>query len=88
MAVQLGLLARYKEMNMKKLLVLGALALSNIAMGSAFCSGYKDGYKAGYCHQVAMCMAPMAPMCPMPGMGETTYQSGYNRGFLAGLNAR
>jgi hypothetical protein len=51
---------------------------------SPFCSGYKVGFKAGYCHNKTVCFAPM-PFCPSPGFGESTYQDGYNRGFVDGM---
>lgn len=59
-----------------------------IAQDGGFCEGWEAGYKAGYCYQQANCLAPLVPLCPLAGLGEDNYQGGYNRGFLAGLNAR
>ena len=56
--------------------------------GSGFCSGYKDGYAAGWCYQENLCLPPLAPLCPLPRIGENGYQDGYNRGFMDGLHAR
>lgn len=74
---------------MKKVLLAVLLfASSALAFGDDFCNGYQEGYKAGYCHNDQFCIPPIPPMCPMPNMGESTFQDGYNRGFLAGLSAR
>lgn len=71
---------------MKKFIIAAAafLALSSTAYASSFCDGYKEGYKAGKCYPKKNCLPPMPPMCPMAGMGETSYQDGYNRGFSEG----
>lgn len=55
---------------------------------SVYCQGWADGYKAGYCYGKFACLPPLVPLCPLPRLGESTYMDGYNRGFLAGLNAR
>jgi hypothetical protein len=54
---------------------------------SAFCEGFHAGYNAGWCYQQYGCLQPLPPLCPLPNLGESTYQDGYNRGFLAGLHA-
>ncbi len=59
-----------------------------VAQASAFCDGWEAGYKAGYCYRQFACLSPLVPLCPLPRLGESTYMDGYNRGFLAGLNAR
>lgn len=64
------------------------IMITQAALASAFCDGYKDGYKAGYCYQQFGCIPPIPPICPIPNVGETTYQDGYNRGFIAGLSSR
>ncbi|MGA2091777.1 MAG: hypothetical protein ABSH16_00010 [Sedimentisphaerales bacterium] len=53
---------------------------------SGFCEGWENGWKAGYCYGDTYCMAPLAPLCPLPRLGEDSYQGGYNRGFIAGIN--
>lgn len=55
---------------------------------TGFCAGYQDGYVEGYCYEQFGCLRPLAPLCPLARLGETTYQDGYNRGFIAGMNAR
>jgi hypothetical protein len=52
---------------------------------TGFCAGWEEGYKAGYCYEEYFCMAPVAPICPIPRIGEDTYQGGYNRGFIRGM---
>lgn len=61
---------------------------STPVLASPFCDGWTDGYKAGYCYRQSGCIEPLVPLCPLPHLGENTYQDGYNRGFLAGLNSR
>lgn len=53
-----------------------------------FCDGWKDGYKNGYCFKDYTCIAPIAPVCPVPYPGMDTYKDGYNRGFLFGVSER
>lgn len=54
-----------------------------------YSNGWTSGYKAGWCYgQGYGCIEPMVPMCPMPRMGEQGFKDGYNRGFIAGINAR
>ncbi|MFH1771358.1 MAG: hypothetical protein ABH872_00905 [Candidatus Omnitrophota bacterium] len=55
---------------------------------NGFCTGYQDGYAAGWCYQDNFCIEPIPPICPIPKIGENGYQDGYNRGFLDGLRAR
>ena len=64
------------------------LFVSSEALASAFCDGWEHGYVAGYCYKQFGCLKPLVPLCPLPDLGENTYQGGYNRGFLAGLNAQ
>ncbi len=58
------------------------------ARADAYCSGYQAGYKAGYCHREQFCLPPLPPLCPLPELGERSYQDAYNRGFLEGLSAQ
>lgn len=60
----------------------------SLAFASSFCDGWAAGYKAGYCYQKYGCISPMIPICPIPNVGENTYQDGYNRGFATGMKAR
>jgi hypothetical protein len=55
----------------------------------AFQSGFKDGYKKGYCFEKINCVSPPPPVAPIPKPGESglSYQDGYNRGFKMGLDA-
>lgn len=49
--------------------------------------GFKVGYKEGYCYNDFGCIAPIAPITPIPYIGESnnSYQDGYNRGFKMGM---
>ncbi len=70
-------------------LVFGAAVLiTSPAFASAFCEGYQAGYKAGYCYQQYGCIPPIPPICPIPNVGESTFQDGYNRGFVEGASRR
>jgi hypothetical protein len=76
---------------MKKLLIALMLTIS-IAQAtrdnSGFCAGWEDGYKSGWCYQEMYCLPPLTPLCPLPRLGEDSYQGGYNRGFIQGINDR
>ena len=79
--------------SMKRLLfilvTLASLGLfAQVAYASAFCDGYQAGFKAGACYQQFGCIPPIPPICPIPAIGESTYQDGYNRGFLEGTGRR
>ena len=75
---------------MKKLIIF-LLIISippDVLAYGAFCDGFKAGYKAGYCYGKPYCIARTPPICPVPYIGENSYNDGYNRGFLEGLNDR
>jgi hypothetical protein len=60
---------------------------SSAALASDYCDGYKEGYKQGYCYGKYGCIPPIPPICPIPNIGESTYQHGYNRGVIEGQRA-
>jgi hypothetical protein len=73
----------------KTLFIILFCAAALFAYGdTGFCEGWEAGYVAGYCYNQYSCLAPLVPLCPLPRLNEDSYQGGYNRGFLAGLNAR
>lgn len=72
---------------MKKLIFIGLLFISAYAQ-SPFCEGFKAGYVAGYCYGEYSCLEPLPPLCPLPKLGEYSFQHGYNRGFLLGLSKK
>ena len=54
-----------------------------------FCNGWRNGYVEGYCYNSrGVCLTPIVPICPLPGISGNSYSEGYNRGFLAGLSRR
>ncbi len=77
---------------MKKALfaaVIGSVLIaSGMAKASDYCDGFQSGYKAGYCYRQFGCIPPIPPICPIPRIGENSFQDGYNRGFTAGSAAR
>lgn len=80
---------------MRKMIFAFVLGVALLGASSApasadtpFCDGWAAGYVAGYCYQQYSCLEPLVPLCPLPRLGEDGYKDGYNRGFLAGLNAR
>jgi len=70
---------------MKKLILI-LLSLITLTLASSFCSGFKKGFKDGYCYKKIGCFAPFPPFCPYPNFNENTWTGGYNRGFLVGLS--
>lgn len=82
-----------KATNLFKTLALIALALflfggvSFISSDTVYCDGWEDGYAEGYCYNEDYgCLAPIAPLCPIPKINRNQYKDGYNRGFKQGLN--
>lgn len=51
---------------------------------TGYCEGWENGYKEGYCYGIIGCVSPVAPVCPVPNIGENSYKDGYNRGLLKG----
>lgn len=81
---------------MRNLLFLALMLISTIAFTNepventeqfdtnAFCEGWDKGYVRGYCYRKQNCIEPIIPLCPIPRIGESTYEDGYNRGFERG----
>ena len=69
---------------MKKIILIMSL-FSSIGFADSFCDGFEAGYKAGYCDGKFSCLEPLTPLCPLPGINESSFQDGYNRGFKNGL---
>lgn len=66
-------------------MVLASVGVSTGALASEFCDGFRVGYEKGYCYQEFSCLRPLVPLCPLPGLGESSFEDGYNRGFLDGI---
>ena len=66
--------------------------LFTVSSYTPFCDGWEAGYKAGWCYDVErqqpdpLCYDPYVPYCPYAKPNETTYEHGYNRGFLTAIN--
>jgi hypothetical protein len=58
------------------------------AYGNSFCAGFEEGFKSGACDGKFGCIPPIPPICPIPNIGEQTFQDGYNRGFKLGLRSK
>lgn len=73
----------------KQIITLTLLLLTLMVFGqySSYDRGFKNGYSEGYCYNDFGCIAPIAPITPLPLIGESNenYQDGYNRGFKRGL---
>jgi len=73
---------------MKKVFAIIALSFlwSANAIASEFCSGFKQGYIAGYKQARNTGMSPMTPMCPMqPMKGYGDPKSNFEHGYIIGL---
>lgn len=52
---------------------------------SDYCDCFPNGWEDGYCYEDFGCIAPIAPVCPIPTVSESnTCQGGYNKGFVMG----
>ena len=54
-------------------------------MGSSFSEGWQAGWEAGW--KQVKGQLTIAPIAPIPPIGQDTYQGGYNNGFVAGMKA-
>ena len=70
---------------MKKAILI-LLSLITLTLASAFCNGFKQGFRDGYCYKKTVCIDPIPPICPIPRYDEYTWSGGYQRGFLVGLS--
>lgn len=72
-----------------KLVALALLVAFPASAQTPYCKGYAAGYSRGYCrnHGGQLCIPPITPICPIPMLGESTYQDGYDRGYGDGLAA-
>ena len=74
---------------MKRLIILIALILMSTTDNStAYCEGWNNGYKEGWCYEIYSCIEPIPPICPIPRVGFESYRDGYNRGFQQALKDR
>jgi hypothetical protein len=74
---------------MKKIILLITFSVITLLLSAdynSFCDGFKNGYKQGYCYGESYCVSPIPPVCPIPYVGENSYNDGYNRGFIDGMN--
>lgn len=50
-----------------------------------FCDGWEEGYDEGWRDvKGEYTVSPVAPVCPVPDINESTFRDGYNRGFKRG----
>jgi hypothetical protein len=55
-------------------------------LASEYCEGWQSGWNNGWKYVKGQySIPPIAPICPIPRIGEDGYRGGYNRGFAAGL---
>ena len=76
-----------KKLNIFRVIVVATLlAVSlNFTPADAYCSGWNEGYKFGYCYQKQFCTVPYnIPTCPLV-LNNATYENGYQAGFLRGV---
>ncbi len=74
---------------MKLLIICMAfLFAAGICMADDYGKGYQEGYREGYQCQESGGIKPIAPIPPIPHIGERGYGDGYNRGVIEGHEAR
>jgi hypothetical protein len=73
---------------MKKIIIFFFLIINIPIFGqTSYSRGFQNGYKDGYCYREQGCLPPITPITPIPRLGENqdSYQDGFNRGFIQGL---
>ena len=55
--------------------------------GDDYCTGWSDGFCAGYKYNNLYAICPPPPICPIAFIGRDSYADGYQRGMLAGMQA-
>lgn len=73
---------------MKRALIAGAviaaaLSFATAASASAFCAGFEAGWKAAF--RNAGKLEQLTPLCPLPKLGQDTFEGGYQTGMLMAL---
>lgn len=77
-------------MKIKLLILLFVLSLKTFAQ-TKFSQGFSRGFKKGYCYNQGLsCIEPIAPISPIPKIGESSnsYEDGYNNGFELGITSQ
>ncbi len=79
---------------MIKVMILFAISLTMqftipvSATWTEFCKGYERGYDVGWCYEWnksgISCIEAVSPICPVPDIGESTWEDGHSRGFVQG----
>ena len=76
---------------MKRLLVflLVLTVTTGYSQSYSFCNGWDKGFERGYCKATGGgtygCVAPPAPPCGIPDIGEDNYSGGYDAGYEEGM---
>ena len=64
------------------------LIVCAVAATPEYYAGFKSGWSQGWKSiQGQFAIPPIAPIAPVPRIGEDTYEGGYNMGFLMGREA-
>ena len=79
---------------MKRLLVFvfALIITTGLSQSYNFCEGWERGFEKGYCRategsaNAIGCVAPPAPPCGIPDIGEDNFSGGYDAGYEEGMN--
>lgn len=63
--------------------LVAAVSIASSAAASGYCEGFAAGWKAAF--QNAGKIEGILPICPIPPIGQDTFQGGYQAGMLAAL---
>jgi hypothetical protein len=74
---------------MRKFLVIFLICLPFVALaGGDFSDGYKRGFEEGYKYVMGqIVLPPLAPLPPLPRLGEDSFFGGYNVDFIDGVKS-
>jgi len=54
----------------------------------SYSEAYQYGYQEGHTYGNESALKPLAPLAPLPRLGESGAQDGYNRGLIDGYKAK
>lgn len=77
---------------MRKIILTAVITLFGLSVNantySAFCDGFKSGFKQGYCNagNYTVCPEVPTPACPPSPVGRNNFDGGFGIGYTQGID--